>query len=132
MSNLYLPATLSTVDDLIWAIRNGDPHNLVSAAVMRMTKETLEDHPADILTIAVTNRNSQVVYALLVKGLRSGHALDAAVYSRDRGIVEQLLHTCEPSMGAEQLAVRLHELDIAAAIRAKRADREDFRTNADF
>jgi hypothetical protein len=109
------------------------PDDKLHIAIEGMTKNELENHASDLLMIAVNHRADSVIEALLKKGLRSGHALDAAVHLRDLRIVTQLLEAgVTPSHGAEGIATRLHEPTIAQAISRKRDENDAFRLDVEF
>lgn len=116
-------------------------HNIITNArdeevlelVSRSTKDELENHQHDLLTLAVSRRRGSLVTALLARGLRSGFALDAAVWHHDLARVEELLSAgVNPSQGAENTAWAISDDAIANAIAKKRDENYWFHFRPEF
>lgn len=107
--------------------------DFVRSSLARLGREEIENHAGDLLMIAVNHRGTEITDMLLDKGLRSGWALDAAVYQNDVEVVKKLLRAgCHPSPAAEAAARRLLNLEIARVIASHRAEKAEFKTDQNF
>jgi hypothetical protein len=122
-----------TVDDIVTAAKGNGGDIDMCAVASGFTKDELENTASDLLMIAVSHRLAELTRVLLEKGLRSGFALDAAVYNRDIGAVNRLLKAgCHPGSNAELVAIRLRETAIAQAIAKKRDELNWFAFRPEF
>ena len=126
--------TLLSVADIVTHIKGAWGNSpQVLESVQTYTKDQLEDHASDLLMLSVTHRMPTLTGALLAKGLRSGWALDAAVFNRDITAVHQLLDAgCTPCEHAELIAERMAETEIVKVISAKREQNTWFQFRAEF
>jgi hypothetical protein len=130
----YVQTAPLMVDDIVTRIKEsgGNSPDVLSAA-RGFTKDELENTASDLLMIAVSHHLAALTGVLLEKGLRSGHALDAAVHLRDIGTVNRLLNAgVNPSESAEAIANRLREPAIAQAIATQRDENRWYNFRPEF